>query len=67
VRSHPRLAVGVESVVDDPFGAVELVVVLEPQVPEAFRDGLEARRLRLVPECVVSVKRAVDDTISLRG
>src|SRR4051812_2690225 len=40
--SHHLLAVGVEGVVDDPLGLVQFVVVLEIQVPEAFRDSRNA-------------------------
>src|SRR5262245_48057269 len=54
------LTVGVEGIVDDPLGGDALVVVLDPEVTEPLGDGIESRRLGLVPQGVVGVG-PVDD------
>ncbi len=41
VLPNHLLAVGVESIVDDPLGGVLLMVIFEAQVAEALGNGLE--------------------------
>ena len=54
------VAIRVERIVHDPLRRILCVVVLEAEVPEAFRDGFEAWPLRLIIQRVVGVG-AVDD------
>src|SRR5437879_3852806 len=54
------LTVGVQGVVDDGLGRNHLQIILEAEMAETFGDGVQPRRLRLVPERVVRVG-SVDD------
>jgi hypothetical protein len=49
-RPDHLLTVGIEGVVDDPLGAVDLMVVTEAEMAEAFGDGFQAASLRLADE-----------------
>src|SRR3569832_2916106 len=57
---HHLLRIGVEGIVDDPFGRIERVVVGIIELAEALGEGFEARTLRLAVEPVVGVG-AIDD------
>jgi hypothetical protein len=57
---HHLPAVSVKRVVDDPLGGIERMIVLEAEMPEAFRDGFKARRFGLLIEAIVGVG-TVDD------
>src|SRR5262249_41787416 len=48
-------AIGVERVIDDPFGGVERVVVRKSEMAKAFRDRFETRTFRLPIERVVGI------------
>src|SRR5690349_4495345 len=43
------VAVGVEGIVDDPLCGIDLVIILEPQMPKSLGDGSKTRRLCPVP------------------
>src|SRR6266513_4352094 len=58
--THHLLAISIEGVVDNPFGGVLLMVVLETEVTEAFSNRLQPLALRLVPERVISIS-PIDD------
>ena len=57
---HHFSAIGVERVVDNPFGGVDRVIIFVAEMPEAFRDGLQARSFRLMIERVVGIG-TIDD------
>src|SRR6266542_1519948 len=54
------LAIRIERVVDDPFGRVDGVIVLEAEMAKALGDGLEPGALALMIKRVVGIG-AVDD------
>src|SRR5207247_2001467 len=58
--AYHLLTVGVEGIVDDPLGGVQLVVILEAQVLEALGNRLQPLSFGLVPEGIVGI-RPVDD------
>ena len=49
------MTVGVEGIIDDPLGGVQLVVICEAQVPEALSNCLQPLSFRLVPEGVIGI------------
>src|SRR5207248_3111043 len=49
---------GVEGVVDDPFGGVLLMVILEAQMTKTLGNRLQSWPLGLFPECIVSIRAA---------
>src|SRR5512134_642454 len=57
---HRLLAIGVQCIVDDPLGGVDLVIVFVTQVAESFGNRFESWAFWLLPERIVGV-RAVDD------
>src|SRR2546430_4978478 len=58
--AHHCLTIGVECVIDNPFGGVLLMVILETKMAETLGDGLQSWSLGLVPERIVGI-RTVDD------
>src|SRR5713226_449127 len=57
---HHLFAVRVERIVNNPLGRVNFVVVLKIQPAKPFRDGVQPRALRLLPQRVVRI-RAIHD------
>jgi hypothetical protein len=53
--AHHLLAVGIESVIDNPLCRIQLAVVLEAQVPKSFSDRFKSCALGLIPERVVGI------------
>src|SRR2546423_2433785 len=53
-------AIGVESVVDDPLGRIEIMIVFVAEMAEALRNSVQAGAFGLMPKRVVGVG-AVDD------
>src|SRR6266571_6517905 len=49
------LTVGIEGIIDDPLGGVQLVVVPVAQVPEALGNRLQPLSFRLVPERIICI------------
>src|SRR6266536_4532077 len=58
--AHHCLTIGVECVIDNAFGGVLLMVILETKMAETLGDGLQSWTLGLVPERIVGI-RTVDD------
>src|ERR1700733_2347563 len=52
---HHFPAIRIERVVDDPLRCIVFVVILEAEMPEAFRDSFKAWPLRLMVQRVVGV------------
>src|SRR5467141_5138714 len=57
---HHLFAVFVERIVNNPLGRVDFMVALKIQAAKSFRNGVQPRALRLLPQSVVSI-RAIDD------
>jgi hypothetical protein len=57
---HHLLAISVESVVNDPFGGIQLVIVFEAKMPKSLGDGVQTGRLWLMPQRIVGVG-SIDD------
>src|SRR5216683_2996991 len=57
---HHLFAVGVERLVNNPLGRIDFVVVPEIKMAKPFRDGLQSRALRLLPQRVIGI-RAIHD------
>src|SRR5260370_3387732 len=57
---HPLLAIRVQRSVNNPLRCIDFVVVLKIQPAKPFRDGVQPRALRLLPQRVVGV-RAIHD------
>ena len=58
--AHHLLAVSIKSVIDDPLGRIEFMVVLKAQVPKAFSDSFKSWAFGLIPERIVGVS-PIDD------
>src|SRR5258708_12260732 len=54
--AHHLLAIGIESVIDDPLGRIEFVVVLEAQVPKAFSNSFKPCAFGLIPERIIGIR-----------
>jgi len=54
--------VGVESIIDDPLGRIQFVVVLEAQVPKAFSDSFQSRAFGLIAKRIVSISSINNST-----
>src|SRR5882757_415552 len=52
---HHLLAIRVQRIVNNPLGCIDFVVVLKIQASKPFRDGVQPRALRLLPQRVVGV------------
>src|SRR6266852_5212213 len=57
---HHLFAVRVERIVNNPLGRIDFVVVLKIQPAKPFRDGVQPRALRLLPQSIVGI-RAIHD------
>ena len=57
---HHLFAVRVERLVNNPLGRIDFVVVPEIKMAKPFRDGLQPRALRLLPQRVIGI-RAIHD------
>src|SRR6266478_1685742 len=57
---HHLLAICVQRIVNNPLRCIDFVVVLKIQAAKPFRDGVQPRALRLLPQRVVGV-RAIHD------
>src|SRR5262249_7995694 len=57
---HHLLAIGIESVIDDPLCCIDLVIVFVAEMAKTFSDGFEPGPFRLAIERVVRVC-CVDD------
>src|SRR2546428_10503332 len=53
---HHFLAVRIQRIVNNPLGRIDFVVVLKIQAAKPFRDGIQPRAFRLLPQRVVSVR-----------
>src|SRR5512136_928286 len=54
------LAVGIKSVVDDPFCRIDSLIVLIPQMPKPFGNSLEPRTFGLVVKGVIGIGPVYD-------
>src|SRR5262245_32717897 len=54
-RPYHLLAISVKRIINDPFGSIDLVIVLIAEMPKAFGNGLKSRPFRLVIKRVVCV------------
>jgi hypothetical protein len=61
------LTVSVQSVVDDPLGRVDRMVVRKSQMPETLGDGGEAGAFGLMIEAVVRVRAVEAPCSKLQG
>src|SRR5216684_293375 len=57
---HHLLAIRAQRIVNNPLRCIDFVVVLKIQAAKPFRDGVQPRALRLLPQRVVGV-RAIHD------
>src|SRR5436190_21672621 len=59
---HHFLSIGVESIVHDPFGSVEFVVILVAKVSETLGDRYKSGSFRLSIQCIVRVRTGHNPT-----
>jgi hypothetical protein len=57
---HHLFAVGIERIVNDPLGSIDLVIVFVAEMPKAFGNSFKSRSFRLTIERVVRVS-GIDD------